>query len=163
MFHFLPHYRMSLPAATSYMSRHEVMINENNSLNEYNNTGMASSHETESNSSSTTGSQYLQEVLGDVLADALSKGLHTLLTLGKIDFANSCLLYILHLFYYFAYLCNFLQLFATFCIFFIIYSYAISSRSTWGHFSKGLHTLLTLGKMTLQRLNEGLQKTAEKL
>ena len=52
-----------LPDPSSYLSRHEEIIHQNN------NDEMA--HETQSNSS--TGSQYLQEVLGDALADALSK------------------------------------------------------------------------------------------
>ena len=58
-----------LPDPSSYLSRHEEIIHQNN------NEEMA--HETQSNSS--TGSQYLQEVLGDALADALSK-----VSLGQI-------------------------------------------------------------------------------
>lgn len=53
-----------LPESANYLTRHEDIIHQNND-----NSDMA--HETQSNSS--TGSQYLQDALGDVLADALSK------------------------------------------------------------------------------------------
>jgi len=65
---------MSIPAATTYISRHETFISQQqlNATQESKRLNI-NIMATDTDSHASSGSQYLQDVLGDVLADALSK------------------------------------------------------------------------------------------